>query len=127
MGLAGVKDNAKGTLSVENGSLHFARGKASTDISTTSIQDVLTGSDSRKSVGKTVGLVSMAAPYGGGRFLSLFRSKIDTLTILYLDADESLHGVIFTMPAGSAETIKLQLVSHGAHTTSTETATEHKP
>lgn len=139
MGLTGVKDNAKGTLSVENGCLHFARGKASTDIGATSIRDVLTGTDTRKSVGKTVGLVSMAAPYGGGRFLSLFRSKIDTLTILYLDPDESLHGVIFTMPAGTAEGIKLQLVAQGARTTSAETSTipatlsrssattEHKP
>jgi hypothetical protein len=139
MGLAAVKDNAKGTLSVENGCLHFAGGKASTDIGATSIRDVLTGTDSRKSVGKTVSLVSMAAPYGGGRFLSLFRSKIDILTILYLDGDESLHGVIFTMPAGTAETIKQQLVAQGARTTSTGATTisstparsspntEHKP
>src|SRR5215467_15338053 len=64
------------------------------------------------------GMVSMAAPYGGGRFLSLFRKKIDTLTLKYRDASGSLHGVIFTTPAGKADGIKGELVSQGAHTTS---------
>src|SRR6266446_4270099 len=118
IGLTGVKENAKGTLNVENGNLHFARGKANTQVSATSIQDVVTGADSEKAVGKTVGMISMAAPYGGGRFLSLFRKKIDTLTIQYRDADGSLHGAIFTMPVGAAEVIKKELVAQGAHTTS---------
>ena len=116
-GLTGVKDNAKGTLNVENGQLHFVHRKASCDVSAASIQDVVTGADSRKSVGKTVGMMSMAAPYGGGRFLSLFRTKIDTLTVQYRDADGGLHGAIFTMPVGTAESIKKELVEQGAHTT----------
>lgn len=117
MGLAGVNDNAKGTLSVENGQLHFVHGKASSDVSAASIQDVVNGADSRESVGKTVGMMSMAAPYGGGRFLSLFRSKIDTLTVQYRDAEGALHGAIFTMPAGTADAIKKELLAQGAHTT----------
>jgi len=115
-GLAGVKDNAKGVLSVENRNLHFVRGKTRSDVSATSIEDVVTGSDSREAVGKTVGTLSMAAPYGGGRFLSLFRTKIDTLTIRYRDAHGGLHGAIFTMPVGKAEEIKKELLASGAHT-----------
>jgi len=116
-GLAGVKDNAKGTLSVENGQLHFVHGKASSEVSAASIQDVVTGADSQRTVGGTIGVVSMAAPYGGGRVLSLFRSKIDTLTVQYRDADGGLHGAIFTMPVGTADAIKKELVAQGAHTT----------
>jgi len=101
IGLTGVKENAKGTLKVENGNLHFVRGKANTQVSATSIQDVVTGADSEKAVGKTIGMISMAAPYGGGRFLSLFRKKIDTLTIQYRDVDGGLHGAIFTMPVAT--------------------------
>ena len=78
---------------------------------------MVTGNDSQKSVGKTIGTLSMAAPYGGGRFLSLFRTKIDTLTIEYRDTDGALHGVIFTMPAGTADSIKRALVAEGARTT----------
>lgn len=121
-GLTGVKDNAKGTLNVENGQLHFVHGKASSNVTAASIQDVVTGADSRESVGKTVGVMSMAAPYGGGRFLSLFRTKIDTLTVQYRDDNGGLHGVIFTMPAGTAESIKKELVAQGAHTTAPQEA-----
>ncbi len=116
-GLTGVKDNAKGTLNVANGNLHFANAKGGSDVTATSIEDVVTGADSQKSVGKTVGTISMVAPYGGGRFLSLFRSKVDTLTIEYRDADGALHGAIFTMPVGAAEVVKKQLLAQGAHTT----------
>jgi hypothetical protein len=116
-GLPGVKENAKGTLSVENGNLHFVHSKATSDVSISLIQDVVSGGDSQKSVGKTVGTISMAAPYGGGRFLSLFRSKIDTLTVEYRDADGAFHGAIFTMAVGTAELIKKELIAHGAHTT----------
>ena len=58
----------------------------------------------------------LAAPYGSGRFLSLFRTKLDTLTIKYRDADGGLHGAIFTMPVGKAEVIKKELLAQGAHT-----------
>jgi hypothetical protein len=116
IGLTGVKENAKGTLKVEGGNLHFVRGKANADVSATSIQDVVTGGDTEKAVGKTIGTLSMAAPYGGGRFLSLFRKKIDTLTIQSRNADGALHGAIFTVPVGSADAIKTELVAQGAHT-----------
>jgi hypothetical protein len=118
-GLKGIKDNTKGTLSVENGNLHFVHGKENSDVSATSIQDVVTGADSRESVGKTVGIMGMAAPYGGGRVLSLFRTKIDTLTVEYRNPDGGLHGAIFTMSAGTADAIKKQLVAQGARTTAT--------
>jgi len=122
-GLVGVKDNAKGTVRVENAQLHFVHGKASSDVNATSIQDVVTGADSQRAVGGTIGLMSMAAPYGGGRVLSLFRTRIDTLTVQYRDADGGLHGAIFTMPVGTADVIKKELVAQGAHTTATGDST----
>jgi hemolysin-activating ACP:hemolysin acyltransferase len=121
-GLPGMKENAKGILSVENGNLHFVHAKAISDVSASLIQDVVTGSDSQEAVGKTVGIISMAAPYGGGRFLSLFRNKIDTLTVEYRDADGAFHGAIFTMPVGTAEEIKKELIVQGAHTLSSTSA-----
>jgi len=116
MGLVGVKDNTKGTLSVQNGNLRFEHSKISSDLASTSMQDVVTGNDSQRVVGGTLGTVSLFAPYGSGRFLSLFRSKLDTLTIQYRDADGGLHGVIFTTPVGTAQPTKDELVAGGAHT-----------
>jgi len=116
IGLSGVKQDAKGTLAVENGNLHFVHAKTNADVSISSIQDVVTGDDTQRSVGGTVGVMSMAAPYGGGRFLSLFRKKVDTLTIQYRDVDGALHGALFTMPVGASDVIKTELVAQGAHT-----------
>jgi len=127
-GLAGVKENARGMLSVENGNMHFVHGKATSNVSASLIENVVTGNDSQKAVGKTIGTLSMAAPYGGGRFLSLFRSKIDTLTVEYRDANGGFHGVIFTMPVGTAEGVKKELIAQGAHASSSTLAEkEQKP
>src|ERR1700676_376068 len=119
-GFPGVKDNATGRLTVENGKLHFVYGKKSSDVSVASIEDVVTGEDTQAAVGKTVSTLSMAAPYGSGRFLALFRTKFDTLTLRYRDEYGALHGVIFALPAGGAEPIKKELLAQGAHTTIVE-------
>src|SRR6266567_6902999 len=119
-GLIGVKNNSKGSLKVEDGQLHFLHAQETSRVSTTSIEDVVTGADTQAAVGKTISTISIAAPYESGRFLALFRSKIDTLTLRYRDGDGGLHGAIFTMPTGAAETIKKQLVAQGAHTATAE-------
>ncbi len=115
-GLTGVKAKAKGTLTPENGSLEFANSKVKVSVAIHSMEDVLSGNDSQRVFRGTLGTLTMIAPYGGGRFLSLFRSKVDILTIQYRDADGALHGAIFTMPLGKADLLKKELVSQGAHT-----------
>lgn len=116
VGLSGVKERAKGTLTVENGNLQFVHSKAKAVVATTAIQDVVTGNDSQRMIHGFVGTLTMFAPYESGRFLSLFRSKLDTLTITYRDSDGGLHGAIFTMVIGKAEPLKKLMVAQGAHT-----------
>jgi hypothetical protein len=116
VGLSGVKENTKGTLTIENGNLQFVHSKAKTVVGTAAIQDVITGNDSQRMIHGFVGTLTMFAPYESGRFLSLFRSKLDTLSIKYLDADGGLHGAIFSMPVGKAEQLKKMLLAQGAHT-----------
>ena len=125
-GLTDVKKNAKGSLAVESGNLHFVHSKKNSDVAATSIQDVVTGSDSQRMIRGTLGTLTMFAPYESGRFLSLFRSPLDTLTIQYRDADGGLHGAIFTMPVGKAEVIKSELIAQGART-SIPTRTDANP
>lgn len=115
-GLAGVKNKTSGSLMVEGGNLRFAHGQTKVDVAATSVQDVVTGNDSQRLIHGTLGTLTMFAPYESGRFLSLFRTKLDTLTIQYRDADGGLHGAVFTMPAGQAEVIKKELIAQGAHT-----------
>lgn len=123
IGLAGVKDNTGGTLTVEGGKLRFAHSKNTSNIAAVGMVDVVTGNDSQRVIRGTLGTLSMFGPYGSGRVLSLFRSKLDSLTIQYRDADGGLHGVVFTMPVGKAESLKQELIAQGAHT-SIPTATE---
>jgi hypothetical protein len=72
----------------------------------------------------------MFAPYGGGRFLSLFRTKIDTLAIEYVDASGGVHGAIFILRKGNADAAKRALLSQGARTSvpaEPEAETQAKP
>ncbi|HEV3220889.1 MAG TPA: hypothetical protein VGZ48_14050 [Candidatus Acidoferrales bacterium] len=114
-GLEGVKENVQGTLHVEKGQLHFVHAEGSSDVSAPDILDVITGTDNQATLGKTAYVMSMAAPYGSGRFLCLFRKKIDTLTVQYRDTNGGLHGAIFLMSAGTANAIKDELLAQGAH------------
>lgn len=117
IGLADLKENTKGMLTVVNGTLRFAHTKGNADVAVASIEDVVTGKDSQRVIGGTFGTVaSLVAPFGTGSALPLFRKKLDTLTIQYRDADGGLHGAIFTMARGKADPIKKELVAQGAHT-----------
>jgi hypothetical protein len=119
-GLSGIKDNTQGTLVIGDGSMHFAHEAMKSDLATHSIEDVVTGDDSQRVIRGTLGTLSWFVPYGGSRFLALFRTKLDSVTIKYRDADGGLHGAIFTMPVGQAEVIKKDLLAQGARTTVTD-------
>jgi len=116
MGLEGVKAKSSGRLTLEGGNLQFTSSNAKANVPLHSIEDVVTGNDSQRVFRGTIGTLTMFAPYGGGRFLSLFRSKVDTLSIQYRDADGGLHGAIFTMAPGKADELKKEMVAQGAHT-----------
>jgi hypothetical protein len=127
IGLAGLNENTKGNLTVINGTLRFIHSKGNADMAATSIENVVTGTDSQRAIGGTFGTLTQLAPFGSGRVLSLFRTKLDTLTIQYRDAAGGLHGVIFTMPPGKAEMIKQELIAHGAHTSNPTQADPKTP
>jgi len=115
LGLENVKRAAKGDLSVQAEGLHFESGAGKADIPVASIQDLFTADESTRLVGGVLGTVSQFGPYGSGRFLSLFRKKVDALTVEYRDHDGGLHGVIFQLERGQAALIKKQLADLGAH------------
>jgi hypothetical protein len=116
IGLEGIKHDTKGNVTVSKDTIEFVTGPTKSDVPIASVQDVLTGADSQRSIGGTLGTLSMFAPYGSGRFLSLFRTKIDTLTITYHDPNGGLHGAILTLPQGQASLLKAEMVTAGAKT-----------
>jgi len=115
-GLEGIKHGASGVLSVQGGNLEFVKGKKKVDIPASSITEVMTGKDTERTIGGTVGTLTMFAPYGTGRFLSLFRDKIDTLSVEYVDASGGIHGALFTLVQGNSLGAKKALLDAGAKT-----------
>ena len=64
-------------------------------------------------IGKT------AAPFGGGRVVSLFaHKKYDTLTLEYVDSNGALHGAIFQLEKGQGELVRNELVARGLSSSS---------
>ena len=62
-----------------------------------------------------------AAPYGGGRLVSLFaHKKYDTLTLEYVDGDGGLHGAILLVTKGQGELVRDELVARGVSSSSDE-------
>ncbi len=104
-------------MNINDGKLCFVHSGTKSQIPAAAIEDVVTADDSQRVIRGTLGTLSMFGPYGSGRVLSMLRSKLDSLTIQYRDDHGGLHGVVFTMPVGSAEPFKQELITQGAHTT----------
>src|ERR1700690_771095 len=111
LGFANAKDNSTGTLSVQDDSLEFQQnGKPGAEVKITSVRDVFLGGESKQIGGLPMTLGKTAAPFGGGRVVSLFaHKKYDTLTVEYVDADKGIHGAIFQLAKGQGELAKNEL------------------
>jgi hypothetical protein len=110
-----IKKSSKGTLSIAGNSLKFVGGKGTLEVQASSILDVSTDEDSRQDITGAAKLATMAIPYGGGRFLSLFSHGVDVLTLEFTDAKGGYHAVIFELPAQrQGAPFKKQLVAMGA-------------
>ena len=87
-------------------------------VSISSIQDIFVEEGDKQVGGTAMTLGKTAAPYGGGRVVSLFaHKKYDFFTVEYLDNSSGFHGAIFQLEKGQGETFKKALVADGAHIT----------
>ena len=128
LGLEGAGDNASGTLSIQGDALQFRKdGRPAAEIKIDSIRGVVVGEQSREVGGVPMTLGKAAAPYGGGRVVSLFaHKKYDLVSVQYVDAEGGIHGSIFQLNKGQGEAFRNGLVSHGAHVSDPEgRQTEH--
>jgi hypothetical protein len=119
LGFEGAKHNATGDLKIQGGVMQFQHdGSTAAQVSINSIQDIFVEDGDRQVGGTAMMLGKTAAPYGGGRVVSLFaHKKYDFLTVEYLDNSGGFHGAIFQMEKGQGEPFKKALVADGAHIT----------
>jgi len=115
LGFANASNNSTGTLSVQDDSLQFQqKGKPGATVKIALVRDVFLGAESKQVGGLPMTLGKTAAPFGGGRVVSLFaHKKYDTLTLEYVDADQGIHGAIFQLAKGQGELVKSELIAQG--------------
>ncbi len=134
LGFANARNNSTGTLSVQDDSLQFQQnGKPAAKVKIALVRNILLGAESNQLGGLPMTLGKTAAPFGGGRVVSLFaHKKYDTLTLEYEDADKGIHGAIFQLTKGQGELVKNELIAQGVTISSRqdqstkESATEAK-
>ena len=115
LGLENTKSNCNGTLSIQGDALQFQQGgKPGAEVKITSIQAVFLGGESKQVGGLPLKLGKAAAPFGGGRVVSLLaHKKYDTLTLEYVDSNGGLHGAIFQLSKGQGELLTNLLKARG--------------
>jgi len=120
LGLPNTKNNCNGTLSIQGDALQFQQnGKPGAEVNIASVRALFLGEESKQVGGLPVKLGKAAAPYGGGRVVSLFaHKKYDTLTLEYVDSDGGVHGAIFEVAKGQGELVRNELVARGVASSS---------
>jgi hypothetical protein len=125
LGFQGMSKNMNGDLSIQNGCLRFKKSESSSaQIPVGSIQELTLGEQDKQVGGVPMMLAKTAAPYEGGRVISLFsHKKYDTVTLEYVDPNGGLHGVIFQLNKGKGQVLRSEVEAAGAHITRVEDGT----
>lgn len=115
LGLTKTKHNCNGTLSIQGNVLQFEqKDKPAAHVSTASIRDLFLGEENKQVGGLPMKVGKAAAPYGGGRVVSLFaHKKYDTVTLEYADSEGGVHGAIFQLEKGQGKLLKDELLARG--------------
>jgi len=122
LGFRNIKNNCKGILSIHNNKLQFQQtGKPVAEVDIASVRHVFLGEESMQVGGVPMKIGKAAAPYGGGRVVSLFaHKKYDTLTLEYVDSNGGVHGAIFQVTKGQGELVRNKVVARDMYSGSGE-------
>jgi hypothetical protein len=126
VGWPNTKSNCNGTLSTQDNVLRFQQGgKPLAQVDIASVRHVFLGDERMQVGGLPMKIGKAAAPYGGGRVISLFaHHKYDTLTLEYVDSDGGVHGAIFQLKKGQGELVRDELVARGLSSSAGEDPTK---
>ena len=126
VGLPNTKSNCKGSLSTQDNVLRFQQGgKPLAQLDIASVRGVFLGDETMQVGGVPMKIGKAAAPFGGGRVVSLFaHKKYDTLTLEYVDSNGGVHGAIFQLKKGQGELVRDELVARGLSSSAGEDPTQ---
>jgi hypothetical protein len=117
LGFRNTKNNCKGILSIQNNELRFQQsGEPVAEVDIASIRHVFLGEESMQVGGVPMKIGKAAAPFGGGRVVSLFaHAKYDTLALEYVDSNGGVHGALFQLKKGQAELVRKEVVARAGY------------
>jgi hypothetical protein len=122
LGFPGVRHNDKGDIQILGDSVQFqGDGSPAAQVKISAIQKISVEDEEKQVGGTAMMLGKAAAPYGGGRVVSLFaHKKYDLFTVEFMDDSGGLHGAIFQLGKGQGRALKKNLIASGAHISSTD-------
>jgi hypothetical protein len=122
LGFQNTKNNCKGILSIQNNALQFHQnGKPVAEVDIASVRHVFLGEEGMQVGGLPMKIGKAAAPFGGGRVVSLFaHAKYDTLALEYVDSNGGVHGAVFQLKKGQGELVRNEVVARGVYSESGE-------
>ena len=107
---------------MQDNGLRFQKcGNPDAQVNIAAVRALFLGEESNQVGGLPMKIGKAAAPYGGGRVISLFaHKKYDTLTLEYVDSNGGVHGAIFQLEKGQGELVRNELVARGVSSSSGE-------
>jgi hypothetical protein len=125
LGLEGVANNSIGELSIQDDILAYSRREGPTvRMPLSAIHGAFLSQEDKQVGGIPLALGRAAAPYGGGRVISLFaHKKYDFMTLEYFDSNGGFHGAIYQLNKGQGQVLADELGANGVHLSGLEIAT----
>jgi hypothetical protein len=109
VGLEGLKPNITGHLVFDSAKMTFTAGETSVSVPLQSIRAFSFTRDSVALIGGTKGKIAGMAPYGVGQVITAIRPTAGTLTLLYVDKSQAVHGCILIVPKEAEDSLTTTL------------------
>ncbi len=105
VGLGEIKPGAVGDLTFDRANMVFTAGEHSASIPLHTVLAFSISHDNVPLISGTKGKLAGMAPYGVGQAINATRPSADTLTLLYRDSFNALHGTVLILPKGAGDNV----------------------
>lgn len=113
IGLGDLKANIPGDLKIDRKNLTFVTAGAATEISIKSIFAFTIEQNTVPLIKGTAGHIVGFTPYGAGQAISMVRTAVDTLSLVYRDKDDAIHGTVLLVKRGQGQEVMRALAASG--------------
>jgi hypothetical protein len=100
-GLGDISLLSKGDLHVEKDKLWFTSQGAREEVALSTVRSFSIEHDTVPLMRGMKGQLAGAAPYGVGEAFKMVRTAVDTLTFVYTDNNQGMHGAVLLLPKGT--------------------------